>query len=370
LPTEVAPWEPLLEGGEADRALAIVSEIAVAVRDLPEATGSRCLLGATGRATFLAYAAWSGLADEAAATALLESDLVALCTQGCPVGLWHGYAGLRWALTHLAPGEDIVDPLERIDAVIRGALEASPWAGGHDLSDGLAGVALALVATPASSGSRALGRVVDHAEDWLDTRTGPVELGCAHGLAGVVGAVARLATAGVEPDRCARLLERAVPLLLDDGAEPDRNTSWCRGHAGLAVAVFSAGRAASRGDWEAAGVDLAHRAFRQARDQEPADACLCHGTAGLGHIANRFYQATRQDAFRGEALHFLRRAIEMRRPGEGAAGYSMLQRRAGLPTWVADTSLVVGAAGVGLALLAAGTPMRPEWDRLLLADFS
>jgi hypothetical protein len=36
-------------------------------------------------------------------------------------------------------------------------------------------------------------------------------------------------------------------------------------------------------------------------------------------------------------------------------------------TWIAESGLLTGAAGIALALLAATTSVEPTWDRLLLA---
>jgi lantibiotic biosynthesis protein len=36
--------------------------------------------------------------------------------------------------------------------------------------------------------------------------------------------------------------------------------------------------------------------------------------------------------------------------------------------WRADPGFLTGSSGVGLALLAAATPVEPEWDRILLTD--
>lgn len=36
--------------------------------------------------------------------------------------------------------------------------------------------------------------------------------------------------------------------------------------------------------------------------------------------------------------------------------------------WRVDPGFLTGAAGIGLALLAAVAPVKPEWDRLLLVS--
>jgi hypothetical protein len=61
----------------------------------------------------------------------------------------------------------------------------------------------------------------------------------------------------------------------------------------------------------------------------------------------------------------------MRRPGKGIAGfqsyYPAAEPGAGV-LWVDDASFLTGAEGIGLALLAAISPLEPAWDRLLLAS--
>jgi hypothetical protein len=55
----------------------------------------------------------------------------------------------------------------------------------------------------------------------------------------------------------------------------------------------------------------------------------------------------------------------MRRP-EGIAGFAI--RSDGPESWLPSATLLDGAIGVALALLAAIQPVEPAWDRLLLCD--
>jgi hypothetical protein len=73
-------------------------------------------------------------------------------------------------------------------------------------------------------------------------------------------------------------------------------------------------------------------------------------------------QATADSRLADAAQFWFARALEMRIPGRGIAGFAA--REAG--GWVADPGILTGAAGIGLALLAAITPIEPEWDRILL----
>ena len=65
------------------------------------------------------------------------------------------------------------------------------------------------------------------------------------------------------------------------------------------------------------------------------------------------------------------RALAMRRPGEGIGGFLALVPDARLERgWNSDPGFLTGAAGVGLALLAAASPVEPAWDRALLCGAS
>lgn len=119
---------------------------------------------------------------------------------------------------------------------------------------------------------------------------------------------------------------------------------------------------------------LALRIAQQAAARPPEqagirDAGLCHGAAGLGHLFNRMYQATGAPALRDAARFWLVRTLEMRQPGCGIAGFAAY-RHPGSETlrWMGHASLLIGAAGIALALLAAATPVEPAWDRMLLAS--
>jgi hypothetical protein len=95
------------------------------------------------------------------------------------------------------------------------------------------------------------------------------------------------------------------------------------------------------------------------------DAGLCHGACGLGHLFNRIYQSSRDEALADAARFWFKEVLRMRRPGRGVGGYEAWEPDRG---WIADPSFLTGAAGIALALLAATTSKEPEWDRALLVS--
>lgn len=86
---------------------------------------------------------------------------------------------------------------------------------------------------------------------------------------------------------------------------------------------------------------------------------LASGSAGLAHLLNRFYQATREVSLRDAALGWYERTLAAYR----AHGVAAFRGPA-----IAEHGLLDGSIGVGLALLAAISPVEPRWDRLVLVE--
>lgn len=366
-------WTPLVEGEAAEPVLAAVDAVA---RDLTAvAAGSLepwLSRGAAGVALFFTYLARALGRPEAAERAgeLLEQAVDELARSARPsAGLYRGFAGIAWVVEHLAAGEAEGDDLNaEIDAALLAALERGPWRGEVDLTGGLVGWGVyALERLPRSPAAAMLPLLVARLAE-----SGPIadDPGMAHGEAGTVAFLARVATEGPPGLEVGPQLAAAVDGVLGRLAagEGDGDLAWCAGEAGASAALLAAARAAGRADWETAALRLARAAARRYEaDAAGFDAGLCHGTAGLSHLFHRFHQATGEPLFADAARRWLAHTLELRRPGEGIGGFLRRGRSAeGGPGWQADPGFLGGAAGVGLALLAATTPVEPAWDRLLL----
>jgi lantibiotic biosynthesis protein len=321
-------------------------------------------------------------------------------------GLYGGASHVGWTLAHLADGPDAAEVCEAIEARITAQIDTAQTH--FDVISGLAGIAVMGLERSSEPSGRALSRrVLDALEAtarprgpgvawftqpaWLPpmqralSPDGYWNLGLAHGSPGVIAALARIVRAGIERARALALLEAAVAALLDsepprvdgrfscwhaparDEDRSVRRVAWCYGDLGVAVAVLAAARATGRADWEHQAIELACAAARCPDDAASIlDTGLCHGAAGAAHLFNRLYHATGTTLLADAARHWLRRTLAMRRC-DGLAGFPA--REAGHGIWNPDPSLLAGAAGVGLALVAATSDLEPEWDRLLLADF-
>jgi len=193
----------------------------------------------------------------------------------------------------------------------------------------------------------------------------------------VIGALACCASTGTGAGAASarrllqRLLERLPPRRAGvDPATPQpagARLGWCRGELAISLALLAAARAlddpAREDDAVAAALDTT-----APLDDAALDACLCHGAAGIAHLYNRLYQATGRTAFADRARAWLRRTMDMQRAGTGIGGFEMRRREDGRVWWEPDPSLLIGSAGVGLALLAGATAQAPHWDRALAGD--
>lgn len=322
--------------------------------------------------------------------------------------LYGGFPGVGWVVEHLTG--QLLDEEEDLGAAVAELLAArlaDPWRDEFDLISGLCGLALYAVERGERPGGRecrerVVARLAERAErlpEGLAWRTPPEELiperravapegtfdcGVAHGVPGVIGVLSLARAAGVESGT---LLEESVAWLLAQrlpsgelsqfpySVTPGRvpgpsRLAWCYGDLGVAAVLLLAARAAEGRDWEGEALAIAHcAAGRDAATSGVVDAGLCHGAVGLAHLFHRMGRSTGDPVLLGAARDWLARGLDLRRPGQGIAGFQSLDPEAeGGAVWVDDPSFLCGTTGVALALLAAATPVEPRWDRLLLCS--
>ena len=193
-----------------------------------------------------------------------------------------------------------------------------------------------------------------------------VDLGVAHGIAGVIPFLARVHRLGLAQPAVRSLLDGSVnwllahlvdtasgptvPCYVADGVEPGpARSAWCYGDPGVAAALLLAARDVGEPSWAAAATDLAVRAAaRPAAQTGVVDAALCHGSAGLAHLFGLMYQMTAEAALADAARFWAERTLEQ--PGCNGPG------------------LLEGTAGVALVMESACTTAEPVWDQMLLVS--
>jgi hypothetical protein len=338
----------------------------------------------------------------------LDQAETALERESLGASLCSGFTGIAWAYDHLhrhlcRERED--GRLQAIDDLLIDLLRHWSWPEGFEFLYGLTGVGVyALERLPSRAGRTmaklVVERLAESARDvhgqraWFTPRgentapEGEFNLGLAHGVPGVVGFLARAAAAGVAPRLTRPLLARAAAWLhgrrLPEGSPaafarscdlagtpgaPTRS-AWCYGDPGVVSSLFASAAVLSDAGARAECLrTMAAAASRPRGATQVADAGLCHGSAGLGHIFHRLFRATGTPILGRAARFWFEETLAYRRKEGGIGGFTALRWRAGEGMIeAADMSLLTGASGVGLALLAASTAIEPEWDRVLLLN--
>jgi hypothetical protein len=409
-------WKPILSGGAAARANESVLEIATALREEPWAPERlHCGLagGSAGIAIFYHELArrWPDSDFAAFRDRLWNAAIDAMAdVPFARPNLYSGFTGVGWATALLTSeersgnGDD--DAHDDLEEGLLECLRTLRDPADYDLINGPAGWgAYALERWPHPRAVRALELIVDffdqraeHTPDGIRWHTAPellpewqreraprgyFNLGLSHGMPGVWVLLAQTLARDIRPEVSKTLLDGSVrwalahrasgptglsfPTTVTDGAgvAGGGRLSWCYGDLGVAAALYLIGQVAARPEWTDEGLMLAHRlsTIRQETSRN-VDAGLCHGTAGIAHIFNRFHQETGEEAFAHAAAYWIDIALGMRQEGIGPGRYAMW-RHEPQPGWAPAPGLLEGSAGIGLALLAATGDRPANWDRFL-----
>ena len=406
-----ASLRPLLSGALQARAFHLVGALAKNTRSMVMA-GHRdgsLASGSAGLAICSGQLARTRSRRRAAdaARASLEEAVDVLATEPLTSSLYSGFTGIAWAveLVDRLLGTEGEDRNGDIDEALTRLLRRYPEQAPYDLINGLTGVGVyALARWPRAGAVQCILGVVEqltrrarHDHDGVYWWTPPswkgprrdryqpagVDLGVAHGIAGVVPFLARVHRLGLAQQTVRPLLDGAVgwllahmvdtaagptvPSFVADGVDPGpARSAWCYGDPGVAAALLLAGRDADEPGWVATATGLAVRAAARPPGQTGVvDAGLCHGSAGLVHLFNRMYQMTAEPALADAARFWVERTLEFCSapvPGRSAAPIDAAQSAWNGP------GLLEGAAGVALAMEAAGTTVEPAWDQMLLVS--
>jgi hypothetical protein len=390
-------WSAVVPPDRRSQILALVTQIADRATSDRYGPAARWNLssGQAGEALLLSWLTAAGVADhgDAATELLIDAFEGAAGDEPARASFFSGMSGIGFVIeqhTCLTSRSLPGDPCSQIDEALTDLLESWTWTGDYDLVDGLVGVGIyCLARLPRRSAARAVERIVRLLDEGAEAVgpgvawfTPPEELpphqvaefpqgfynlGVAHGVPGVISFLAQACASGVARSGTEQLVEGAVAWLLDQrvtntasafpysvapGIEPKpARSAWCYGDPGVAAVLVLAGQVMGRSGWRNAGLAVARNAaLRPPGGTGVVDAGLCHGAGGLAQIFNRLFHATGDELFALSARSWLASTVEMTN---------------GTPGRVNGTGFLEGTSGVGLALLAATTPLEPAWDAAL-----
>jgi hypothetical protein len=390
-----APRRALLSGALQDQALQLAARLSGTLRPVAAAGHGDASLasGSAGLAVCSAQFARTRGHQHAAEAALthLEVAVDSVVAGTLTSSLYTGFTGIAWAveLVDRLLGAGRPDTTGEIDDVLARLLLRYPEHAPYDLVGGLTGLGVYALARWPCIGAvqcalgvvEQLARRARHDRDgvfWLTPLSArhhsgrdEVDLGVAHGIAGVIPFLARACRLGLAQHVVRPLLDGAVswllahmvdtaagptvPYLVAEGIAPvPARSAWCHGDPGVAAVLLLAARDVAEPSWAAVATDLAVRsAVRPPYQAGVADAGICHGSAGLAHLFSRMYRMTGELVLADAARFWVERTLELCATSVPAFG---------------GPGLLNGAAGVALAMEAASTTAEPAWDQMLLVS--
>jgi len=421
-------WRPILHGALAREAKRSISRIAASL-ETPSAPRIRheelfphsLAYGDAGIGLFFCYLARTQRAPRATAVARrrLSNALAGLGAVTMGPDLFHGFSGVLWCHEHARPF--LWSGMRRTRSEANAFLQADQvldrWVRTADSAELMFGVGglciyalerrgrnprrllrsavqgLLRLARPREHGlawpvpPKAAALIADdadsHGEHELATflrAAGVYKPGVAHGTAGVllalmsawpIAGTARLRevmSLGANQLMLSAREKRhaAFPFVMGH-ADDQEQSGWCNGDLGIAAALVFVAVRLRRRDLYEFGLRVAlSEAGRQRNDLEwfgRSNPILCHGHAGRAHLLNRLYQLTGISTFKSSAIAWYENVLALAQRNQGVGGFVVLERLAE-PKSVAG--FLMGAAGIGLSLLAGCSTVLPNWDRLLI----
>jgi lantibiotic modifying enzyme len=308
-----------------------------------------------------------------------------------------GLSGVLWAVEHLQQKQmlEIEDDFSHLFPELKASALNYARLNDFDFLHGSGGIVYYLNTVGASdeiflsTWLELLHQSAIYKEDhiyWDNDITGPniFNLGLAHGIGSKIVLLAQIASQFPALVRATEMLHGSVRFLLssenpsgtfslfppyrgEGGETVTSRLGWCYGDLSNAIALWQAGKLTGTMQWIDKAVEIVNTAsFRRDLDGNGLkDAGICHGTAGLAHIFNRFYLETGKPSLKDAANYWLLQTLEIGKTTEGQ----------GFPAWqgeekgyVKEFSLLEGTSGIALALLGFIDTHQENiaWDSCLL----
>jgi lantibiotic modifying enzyme len=324
----------------------------------------------------------------------------------------NGLAGIAWTLQHLvnigiADAEDFNELLDSCDNVLATYMDVELAENGYDfLHEGLGAVLYFIERMPHEKALHQLQKTVVYLEKaarlhesgtrWQDIFTTKEKgyehkelynLGLAHGTPAILTILGLLYERGIMPVITERLITGGIqwltatryatenesralyPTTVDSDNKPVNSNGsrlgWCYGDLGIAHTLLHAGMKLGNDAYKAEACDVFEHILRHRNKENGsiADACFCHGSAGIAQMYRRAYISSGRGSLLEGAKRWTEETLRMNHWADGAAGFKY-------HTHSGDENsfhLLDGIAGIGLSLIAAlDEETDPAWDRCFL----
>jgi len=316
-----------------------------------------------------------------------------------------GLAGVGWTVEHLAQNDfidtDTDEVLEALDPYLHKTMIHDITNENYDFLHGAVGNGVYFLSRLANAKAKDyLKELIDQLDEtshkdedgalkWLsvlnrEEGTKGYNLSLSHGIASIIVFLGKVLETGIYNEKVSLLLNGAVQYLLKYKLDRKKFVStfpswisetdpltqsrlaWCYGDLGIGTALWQAAQHAGNKEWEQIAADtlLGSTARKDLKENAVVDAGLCHGAAGIMHIYNRAFHYTGNETFKELTQYWAGHTLDMAKFDDGYAGYKAwhTEKYGG---WVAETGLLEGVAGIGLALVSLISDIEPKWDRSL-----
>lgn len=147
----------------------------------------------------------------------------------------------------------------------------------------------------------------------------------------------------------------------------DSRLGWCYGDLGIANTFWLAGTAFNNENWKTEAIDIFLHAAKRVNLEENhvTDNAICHGTAGIAHIFNKIYCATKKVEFDEARNYWLQKTIEF---DIYKNSFTSVETENESNNITNNYGLLEGLAGIGIVLMSflKNDNENMEWDNCLL----
>lgn len=324
-----------------------------------------------------------------------------------------GLSGTAWALQSLT-SEGFINitssnAFEEVDYLLNGSIEEYFKEDSHDLISGVLGIGIYFLERfPHSHSDESLKKIILFLKrsaivdqqgmrwesKWFkngngEKKSSTYDLGLAHGIPGMIFFLSKAFYFGIEKKVCFEMLSAIIdwlllkrlpdseislfPSIAHDELSSKSNSSrlaWCYGDLSIATALWEAGSSTKNAFWKNYSINLLLKSClrKEVAETQILDTCLCHGSSGVAHIYNRFYQRTKISEFENSALFWYQKTLEFSCHEGGIAGYKFWLNLVGdlKGKWLNEINFIEGVTGTGIALLASIDKSEPKWDKCLM----
>lgn len=197
-----------------------------------------------------------------------------------------------------------------------------------------------------------------------------INMGLAHGMPSIIRILSMMyKKSAIYKERILFLLKGAIKFMINSKQDinefdsyfpyehsKSRTTrlAWCYGDLTVALSIWHAGRIVGIKEWEKEAIGIAKESCKRKsfRNDVLEDLCICHGSSGIAHIYNRFYQYTGIDEFRYASDYWI---------GVTLKKICQIDIKSKLKGGILE-----GLSGVCLVLLNRIKEYDMSWDRCLL----